>query len=109
MYIVAIAWLYVTLMMAVTEKNLVAGVMTFVFYGIVPIALVLWLAGGPRRRLRKADEALPGADAEAARGGKADAQAGAPAGATAGADRKSGSVPHGDVQQPDRPDAKGNQ
>jgi hypothetical protein len=50
MYIVAIAWLYVTLLMAATEPNLVAGVMTFVFYGLAPLALLLWLLGGPRRR-----------------------------------------------------------
>lgn len=51
MYIVAIAWLYVTLLMAATERSLVAGVMTFLTYGLGPLALVLWLFGGPRRRL----------------------------------------------------------
>ena len=50
MYIVAIAWLYVTLMMAVTEKNMVSGVLTFVFFGLAPCALLLWLLGGPTRR-----------------------------------------------------------
>ena len=50
MYIVAIAWLYVTLMMAVMEKNLVAGILTFVFFGLAPCALVLWLFGTPLRR-----------------------------------------------------------
>ena len=45
MHIVAIGWLYVTLMMAVTEKNITAGMLTFVFYGVLPCALVLWLAG----------------------------------------------------------------
>ncbi len=45
MHIVAIGWLYVTLMMAITEKNITAGVLTFVFYGVLPCALVLWLAG----------------------------------------------------------------
>jgi hypothetical protein len=49
MYIVAIAWLYVTLLMAATEPNLVAGVMTFLVYGFFPLALLLWLFGGPRR------------------------------------------------------------
>lgn len=52
MYIVAIAWLYVTFMMALAEKNFVAGVMTFTFYGVLPLALLLWLMGGPRRRKR---------------------------------------------------------
>lgn len=53
MYIVAIAWLYVTLLMAATERNAMAGVMTFLAYGFVPLALLLWLLGGPRRRRRR--------------------------------------------------------
>jgi hypothetical protein len=53
MYIVAIAWLYVTLMMALTEPNLVAGILTFVFYGLLPCALLLWLIGTPQRRRNK--------------------------------------------------------
>jgi biotin transporter BioY len=50
MYIVAIAWLYVTLMMAVTEKTITAGVLTFVFYGLLPCGLLVWLIGTPARR-----------------------------------------------------------
>lgn len=53
MHIVAIAWLYVTLMMAITEKSITAGVLTFVFYGLLPGALMFWL-GGTRRRHRAA-------------------------------------------------------
>jgi hypothetical protein len=53
MYIVAIAWLYVTLMMALTEPSLVAGILTFVFYGLLPCALLLWLIGTPQRRRNK--------------------------------------------------------
>ena len=45
MHIVAIGWLYVTLMMAITEKSVTAGVLTFVFYGLAPCALLLWLVG----------------------------------------------------------------
>lgn len=60
MYIVAIAWLYVTLLMAATERSLVAGVMTFLTYGLGPLALFLWLFGGPRRR-RAAQRREPGA------------------------------------------------
>jgi hypothetical protein len=57
-YIVAIAWLYVVLMMSVTERSIVAGVATFVFYGLAPLALFLWLVGTPQRRRnrRSADE-----------------------------------------------------
>ncbi len=56
MYIVAIAWLYVTLLMAATETSLVAGILTFVFYGLAPLALLLWLMGTPQRRRNKAQQ-----------------------------------------------------
>lgn len=54
MYIVAIAWLYVALLMAATEPNLVAAVLSFVFYGLLPLMLLLWLVGTPARRRRAA-------------------------------------------------------
>jgi hypothetical protein len=50
MYIVAIAWIYVTLMMALTEHSLVGGILTFLFYGLLPCALFLWLVGTPQRK-----------------------------------------------------------
>ena len=43
MYIVAIAWLYVAILMAATEATLVAGLLTLLFYGVAPLALFLWL------------------------------------------------------------------
>ncbi|WP_455280706.1 hypothetical protein [Cupriavidus necator] len=54
MYVVAIGWLYVALMMAITEHNVVAGVATFLMYGAAPVALVLYIMGTPGRRRRKA-------------------------------------------------------
>lgn len=57
MYIIAIGWLWVVLMMAVTESNLVAGILTFVFYGLFPCSLLIWLLGTPARRRRQAAEA----------------------------------------------------
>lgn len=58
MYIVAIAWLYVVLMMSLTEQSWVAGIGTFVFYGVAPLSLFLWIVSTPaRRRRRKAQEA----------------------------------------------------
>ncbi|MBW7900144.1 MAG: hypothetical protein H3C26_01585 [Rhodocyclaceae bacterium] len=54
MYIIAIGWLWVVLMMAITESNLVAATLTFVFYGLLPCALLLWLLGTPARRRRQA-------------------------------------------------------
>ncbi len=68
MYIVAIAWIYVVLLMAMSETSAVAGVLTFVFYGLLPLALLLWLVGTPirRRRLREdaegVDQAVGGRD-----------------------------------------------
>ncbi|MFN3397203.1 MAG: hypothetical protein ACK4ZS_01565 [Sulfurimicrobium sp.] len=61
MYIVAIAWGYVVLMMSLTETSFVAGLLTFFWYGAAPLALFLWLVGTPqRRRSRKAAEQLLG-------------------------------------------------
>ena len=55
MHLIVLAWLYVTLMMAVVEATslhgtVVGGVLTFVFYGLVPIALIVYLGGSMRRR-----------------------------------------------------------
>lgn len=63
MYLVPIAWLYVTVMMAVVEANspngtLLGAFMTFLLYGAGPIALVMYVMGTPaRRRAIKAREA----------------------------------------------------
>ena len=53
MYIIAIAWLYVTLLMALTETSWVAGVMTFLFYGLLPLSILLYLMGTPERKRRR--------------------------------------------------------
>jgi hypothetical protein len=62
LYLVAIAWMYVVLMMTVAEAmepngSLLGALITFVFYGALPLALVLYLLGTPaRRRARRARE-----------------------------------------------------
>ena len=53
MYLIAIAWLYVALLAAVTDNTVVGGVLTFIFYGLAPMALFLWLFGTPTRRQRQ--------------------------------------------------------
>ncbi len=53
MYIVVIAWLYVVFMMSITETSPVAGIMTFVFYGLLPTGIMVWLAGTSKRRQRR--------------------------------------------------------
>lgn len=59
MYIVAIGWLYVVLMMALTAKSVAAGLFTFLAWGLAPVALILWAAGGPARRRAKALREMP--------------------------------------------------
>ena len=62
--LVVIAWLYVTLMMAVAEATAINGtvlgaLITFVVYGLIPMGIILYIFGTPaRKRARKAREAL---------------------------------------------------
>ena len=62
MYLVLIAWLYVTLMMAVAEATspmgtVLGAVMTFVLYGLLPMGIVGYILGAPsRKRAIKARE-----------------------------------------------------
>jgi biotin transporter BioY len=62
MYIIAIGWLYVTVLMALTETSVVAGVLSFVFYGLAPTALLLWLFARPARRKNSAMKTPPDQD-----------------------------------------------
>ena len=43
MYIVAIGWLYVVMMMAAVSDSLLKGVIRFVFLGALPVGLLLWV------------------------------------------------------------------
>ncbi|CAH0289633.1 hypothetical protein SRABI118_04030 [Massilia sp. Bi118] len=64
MWIVAIGWMYVVTLMAATETSVVAGLMTFLFYGMLPLSLVFYLTGAWRRgraRKREAQQATRGA------------------------------------------------
>ena len=54
MYIVAIGWLFVIIMMAITSTSLLSGVLTLFCYGILPLSLFLWIVGTPQRRRRAA-------------------------------------------------------
>lgn len=64
MYLVAIAWMYVVLMMSVTEATAAQGsvlgaIVTFLLYGALPLSIVLYLLRTPARRRaqRRADSA----------------------------------------------------
>jgi len=57
MYIIAIAWIYVVFMMAITETSIVAGIMTFLLYGVLPVTIIVYVMGtGQRKRKRHAQE-----------------------------------------------------
>ena len=74
MYIIAIGWLYVTVLMAITETSITAGVLTFLFYGLFPVGLLVWLLGTPVRRQRQRyRQALAESAAEEAAAGDAPA------------------------------------
>lgn len=92
MYIVAIAWLYVALMMAVAEATnsngtVLGAVFTFVLYGLGPVALLMYIMGTPARKKalrdreqaeREAARAAAAGSGEPGAGGKAPADAVAP-------------------------------
>lgn len=71
MYLVLIAWLYVTLMMAVAEAtssqgSLLGAVITFVLYGVGPVSLVMYLLRTPaRRKALRAREAAASVEPDA--------------------------------------------
>jgi uncharacterized membrane protein len=62
MYIVAIAWIYVALMMGVAEATntngtVLGGIVTFILYGILPTSIIIYIMDAPRRkRVRLARE-----------------------------------------------------
>lgn len=58
MHIAAVGWIYVTLMMAITEETVVAGIMTFLLYGVLPTLIILYVGGSGRRRQRRERERL---------------------------------------------------
>jgi hypothetical protein len=50
--IIIIGWLYVTVLMAVNEPTVVAGIMTFLFNGLMPCIFPAWLIVRKIRRQR---------------------------------------------------------
>jgi hypothetical protein len=68
MYIIAIGWIYVTFLMALTESSFVAGAATFLFYGLLPLSVFVYVFGTPwrnaRRRRAERSVAVPGDEAD---------------------------------------------
>jgi hypothetical protein len=56
LYLVAIAWVYVVLLMSLTETSFVAGVMTFFFYCVFPLSVLLYVMGTPLRKRKRQEE-----------------------------------------------------
>jgi hypothetical protein len=52
MYIVAIGWAYVILMMAITASSIGKALAILIFLGVLPLALFVYVFGGPQRRQR---------------------------------------------------------
>lgn len=59
MYLIPIAWLYVVILVAAAEDSILAGALTFVFWGLAPLALFMWLLGTPARRRRQRAREAP--------------------------------------------------
>ena len=82
MYLVAVGWMYVVLLMAVAEAtgsngSVLGAVVTFVLYGVLPLSIVMYLLRTPaRRRARRAAEAASADDPD--RGGHPPGDAVAP-------------------------------
>lgn len=59
MYIIPIAWSYVAVMIAATEESIFRGIIALLLWGVLPVGLFMFFAGGPgRRRKRALEQAL---------------------------------------------------
>ncbi len=97
MYLVLIAWFYITLLMALAEATSPAGtvlgaLVTFALYGLLPMGIVAYILGTPARKralraqalAEQAAEHAP-ADGQCPNSAAPDAGSHAPAGAEGGA------------------------
>lgn len=71
MLLVALAWIYVVLMMAVAEATsnqgtLLGAVFTVLLYGALPLSIVLYVMNTPARRRARREEMRAAAPAQAA-------------------------------------------
>jgi predicted membrane channel-forming protein YqfA (hemolysin III family) len=68
LYLVALAWMYVVLMVALAEAfspqgTVMGAVFTVVGWGVIPLSVVLYILATPSRRAaRKAKESAPDPD-----------------------------------------------
>ena len=57
MLIVAVAWVYVDGLMALTEPTILAGILTFLGYCVLPLGIVMYIAGSGKRKARRRAQA----------------------------------------------------
>jgi hypothetical protein len=77
MYLIAIAWMYVVVMMSVAEATapngtVLGAIITFVLYGLLPCVILIYIMGTPMRR--KAIRAKEKAELEAFRAAAAPSE-----------------------------------
>jgi hypothetical protein len=70
MYLVAIAWAYVALMMAAAEAlspqgTLFGAFITLMLYGVLPLGLLMYILGTPGRKRRRRAAELAAAQGDA--------------------------------------------
>jgi uncharacterized membrane protein len=81
MHLVALAWIYVVLMMALAEAlspqgTVLGAIFTFLLYGVLPLSIVLYVMGAPmRRRARRRAEATQASAADPDGGGQPPGEA----------------------------------
>jgi len=69
MYLVAIAWLYVAVMMAIAEAthsqgSILGAIITLLLYGVLPLSLVLYVMRTPMRRRQRLQQEQAQAQAQ---------------------------------------------
>lgn len=57
MYLIVIAWFYVTAMMALAEAaspqgSILGAIVTFTLYGLLPMGILIYILGTPQRKRR---------------------------------------------------------
>jgi len=86
MHVVAIAWVYVVVMMALVEAlssngSVLGALFTLLLYGVLPLGIVLYVMGTPmRRKARDTAEQLKASAVQPDGGGHAPSDPVAPVG-----------------------------
>jgi hypothetical protein len=71
MHLIALGWIYVVLMMALAEAlgpggSVLGAAVTFMLYGVLPLAIVLYVGGARLRARARSERVDPGRGGEPA-------------------------------------------